>query len=115
MTRRLTSWVHVTDAEGVSHGFGPPDTVPAWAVAKITNPKAWGEAEPESEVAPPPPPPVPPGLVPPPMGGPGSGVAEWLAYAGSLEVDVPEESRGKRDDVIAVLRTAGKPVDRSTD
>lgn len=114
MARQLTSWVHVTDADGVSHGFGPDDTVPAWAAAKITNPQAWGEADPEPEVAPPPPP-DPPGLVPPPMGGPGSGVTEWLTYAGSLDVEVPEESRSKRDDVIAALRAAGKPVDRSTD
>lgn len=39
----LSTNVHVTDADGVSHVFGPADEVPAWAEALITNPKAWTE------------------------------------------------------------------------
>ncbi len=46
---RLKSFVHVTDAHGEAHVFGPADDVPAWAQALITNPKAWAEApEPEA-------------------------------------------------------------------
>ncbi|GAA1064667.1 hypothetical protein [Streptomyces asiaticus] len=39
----LNSNVHVTDAKGVTHVFGPADEVPTWAQALITNPKAWAE------------------------------------------------------------------------
>lgn len=39
----LANLVHVTDADGVAHVFGPADEVPAWAVEQITNPKAWAE------------------------------------------------------------------------
>ena len=115
MGRQLAAYVHVTDDRGASHGFGPGDDVPAWAAAKITNPDAWSADDPEPAEEPDSPEPDLDGVVPPPMGGAGSGVAEWLAYAGSLGVEVPEESRSKRDDVIAVLREAGKPVERSTD
>lgn len=40
----LATNVHVTDAEGGAHVFGPADEVPEWAQALITNPKAWAEA-----------------------------------------------------------------------
>lgn len=40
----LVTHVHVTDAEGTAHVFGPADEVPEWAQALITNPKAWDEA-----------------------------------------------------------------------
>ncbi|GAA0641200.1 hypothetical protein GCM10009548_01720 [Streptomyces malaysiensis subsp. malaysiensis] len=40
----LNSNVHVTDERGVTHVFGPADTVPEWAQVLITNPKAWAEA-----------------------------------------------------------------------
>lgn len=39
----LANNVHVTDADGVAHVFGPADEVPEWAQALITNPKAWAE------------------------------------------------------------------------
>ncbi|MFJ3588573.1 hypothetical protein ACIQUY_04695 [Streptomyces sp. NPDC090231] len=39
----LRTNVHVTDADGVSHVFGPADEVPEWAQSLITNPKAWLE------------------------------------------------------------------------
>lgn len=53
----LNSNVHVTDAKGVTHVFGPADEVPTWAQALITNPKAWAEAPetPASRLADPPP------------------------------------------------------------
>ncbi|MEV7425154.1 hypothetical protein [Streptomyces sp. NPDC091212] len=37
----LATNVHVTDADGVSHVFGPADEVPEWAQTLINNPKAW--------------------------------------------------------------------------
>jgi hypothetical protein len=40
----LATPVHVTDAEGTTHVFGPADEVPEWAQALITNPKAWAVA-----------------------------------------------------------------------
>jgi hypothetical protein len=55
----LATNVHVTDADGVAHVFGPADEVPEWAVELITNPKAWavppsarGLADPEPKPAP---------------------------------------------------------------
>lgn len=39
----LNTFVHVTDEDGVSHVFGPSDSVPGWAVEKITNPDVWVE------------------------------------------------------------------------
>jgi hypothetical protein len=43
MSGRLASYVHVRDADGVVHVFGPDDEVPEWAAALITNPVAWAE------------------------------------------------------------------------
>lgn len=45
MARRLTTFVHVHDDEGVSHAFGPDSTVPAWAAKKITNKAVWEGSE----------------------------------------------------------------------
>lgn len=42
----LAGYVHVTDDDGVRHGFGPGDAVPDWAAARITNPKAWADGAP---------------------------------------------------------------------
>lgn len=39
----LATNVHVMDADGVSHVFGPADEVPEWAQVLITNPKAWAD------------------------------------------------------------------------
>jgi len=39
---RLVSFVHVRDADGNAHAFGPDDDIPDWARVKITNPAAWG-------------------------------------------------------------------------
>ncbi|MGB3357600.1 MAG: hypothetical protein WA972_08455 [Rhodococcus qingshengii] len=47
---RLISSVHVADASGVGHVFGPGDAVPSWAAARITNPAAWDGPPPEPEV-----------------------------------------------------------------
>ena len=45
---KLNTYVHVHDEDGISHAFGPDDTVPEWAEKAITNPSVWAEA-PESE------------------------------------------------------------------
>lgn len=44
----LNTFVHVVDEDGVSHVFGPSDSVPDWAAEKITNPDVWVE-EPDHE------------------------------------------------------------------
>ena len=41
---KLNTYVHVHDEDGLSHAFGPDDTVPAWAEKAITNPDVWAEA-----------------------------------------------------------------------
>lgn len=41
---KLKTYVHVHDKDGISHAFGPDDTVPAWAEEMITNPDVWAEA-----------------------------------------------------------------------
>jgi hypothetical protein len=48
---KLKTYVHVHDKDGISHAFGPDDTVPAWAEKAITNPDVWAEA-PESDELP---------------------------------------------------------------
>jgi hypothetical protein len=40
---KLNTFVHVHDEDGVSHAFGPDETVPDWAVERITNPDVWAE------------------------------------------------------------------------
>ncbi|MDQ5863217.1 MAG: hypothetical protein M3536_13250 [Actinomycetota bacterium] len=45
---KLNTYVHVHDKDGVSHAFGPDDTLPEWAEALITNPDVWAE-KPESD------------------------------------------------------------------
>jgi hypothetical protein len=44
---KLNTYVHVHDEDGVSHAFGPDDTLPDWAEGLITNPDVWAE-KPES-------------------------------------------------------------------
>lgn len=41
---KLNTYVHVHDKDGISHAFGPDDTVPEWAEKAITNPDVWAEA-----------------------------------------------------------------------
>lgn len=44
MAAKLAGFVHVEDADGAPHVFGPTDEVPAWAQKAITNPAAWAVA-----------------------------------------------------------------------
>lgn len=39
--RTLGTTVHVYDDDEKPHVFGPGDTPPDWAIAKITNPAVW--------------------------------------------------------------------------
>lgn len=43
MPGRVNSYVHVVDAGGKSHVFGPSDDVPAWAAKVIDNESVWAE------------------------------------------------------------------------
>lgn len=54
MSGTLATNVHVYDADGVCHVFGPTDTVPSWAYPLITNPLAWasGYVAPDEDEAP---------------------------------------------------------------
>jgi hypothetical protein len=106
-----------------------------WALAAITNKDVWADGNIPEREAPEPvesdevarlqariaeleaaqaagnsgagSPPVEPVEVPP-MRGPGSGAAEWRAYARSLEVDVDDDA--SRDEVVSALTAAGKPT-----
>ncbi|AYN55789.1 hypothetical protein PP635_gp09 [Arthrobacter phage Auxilium] len=48
---KLNTYVHVHDKDGISHAFGPEDTVPEWAEKAITNPDVWAEAPAAEETA----------------------------------------------------------------
>lgn len=41
---KLNTYVHVHDKDGISHAFGPDDTVPEWAEKSITNESVWAVA-----------------------------------------------------------------------
>lgn len=49
MSKKLSTYVHVHDADGNPHVFGPDDDVPADMAKLITNPKAWQSEEPEGD------------------------------------------------------------------
>lgn len=96
----LTTDVHVRDAHGTTHVFGPSsEEVPEWAQRFITNPAAWdGDApsfddedesldEAEKDE--------------PARAGRGSGLPVWQAYAKSLEIEFPENAT--REDIIALV------------
>ena len=117
MTKRLASYVYVNDSEGEAHGFGPDDTVPAWAKKLIVNPKAWVDDEDEK------PEPMQRGAAdaPTPRGGrsrraasandggtgplerPGADaeVPEWIAYARSIGLEVADDA--PRGDVMTLV------------
>lgn len=106
MGRQLRATVYLHDEEGVVRGFGPGDTVPDWVAAQITNPDAWvdDETAPAADPAGDESAPHDNTEGAPPKTGKGSGLANWLAYAESLGVEVPEDAG--RDDVIAAVEAA---------
>lgn len=106
---QLKTFVAVRDDDGTVHSFGPGAEVPAWASKKITNPAAWEDGTVPEQAA---------GAdttsgqsggsspEPPPKGGKGSGLDDWLAYAAHFpQVPLPEDP--SRDDVIDALDEAG--------
>ena len=117
----LVYTVYLTGKDGQVHAFGPGDSVPDWARARITNPLAWGDqaetAKPvAAEVAATQPKVVDESPVshasgddgPPPQGGPGASRKVWADYAASNGVVV--DSTWKREDIIAACEKAGLPV-----
>lgn len=113
---KLNTWVHVhrmeTDSQGrlyvaETQAFGPGDTLPAWAVKAVTNPKVWADGAPAAESASTG---STGGAAVPPKGGPGSGKEAWAAYATAKGVEVTDEMRS-RDDIIAALEKAGVPTE----
>lgn len=115
---RLIRNVIVHDDAGQPHDFGPGDTVPEWAVERITFPGVWadgpdpggapaadgeevgdgtpaegpadGAASSGDEV-----------VERPPAKGPGSGLGAWRAYARAIDVPVSDDM--SRDDIIAAV------------
>ncbi|WP_159840209.1 hypothetical protein [Nocardia sp. CY41] len=89
--KKLNTFVHVHNDDGTSHVFGPNDTVPGWAVKKITNPGVWADepdAEPELE------------------GEPSESwtVAQLQAFAKSNDIDLGDAT--KKADILAAIQLA---------
>jgi hypothetical protein len=97
---RLAVNVYAKNEDDEIVWFGPGDDVPGWAAKQITNPDVW-ESAPKGADA---------GAAgdgaesdEPPLGGAGSGVAAWRAYAEGLGIaDIPEDAT--RDDIVALVR-----------
>lgn len=124
---KLATYVHVADEHDQMHVFGPPDTVPAWAAKKITNPDAWeggkvpsAQEDPDVELArleariaelkaSAQAEPVVAQDGPPPKGGAGSGAPAWREYAARNNVEVAEDA--SREDVVEALTAAGVPTE----
>lgn len=111
MTRRLASYVSVHTPEQGTVTFGPDDTVPAWAVGLISNPKAWVDAPDEpvavttdddegDDVSDP---------VIPPVKGRGSSATAWAGYARAHGFEV--EPDAKASEIREALAEAGIPIE----
>lgn len=46
---KLNTTVHVEDDRGNPHVFGPGQTPPGWAIAKISNPDVWSKVDFDAE------------------------------------------------------------------
>lgn len=112
MGRRLRTHVHVHDADGRTHAFGPDEDVPGWAAERITNPKAWADDSADETPAAA----TPAGggerggtgpVSEPPRSGPGSGEAAWAEYAAARGLEVPEGAGRKQ--IIAAVDEADAP------
>lgn len=93
--RSLIAFVHVTNAVGVPHIFGPGDTIPGWAAKLITNEDAWDPTSHDTKAETP---------KEPNRTGRGSGLDDWQSYADTLGIDYPDDA--KRDDIIALVDTS---------
>lgn len=99
MGKYLTANVVLTNPEtGLSAFLAEGADLPEWAVGVVGDHVLAddGEGGDAAEVA------------PPPVSGPGSGVAAWRTYAAAVDVDVDKDA--SRDDVIEALKAADKPV-----
>jgi hypothetical protein len=98
---RVHTTVHVLKDDHTHAIFEAGDEVPAWAVARITNPNVWEEPPTEeelnSEAA------DDSGV--PAKAGPGATRQVWADFAESKGVAV--EAEWKRDDIIAAVENAG--------
>jgi len=117
MGRRLRTRVHLVDGQGKSFVFGPGSSVPEWAAAKITNPKAWADDGAEPDAGRSPASTTTPDTggqapdtgrggktpVEPPRSGKGSGVEAWREYAGKLGWFESIPAEAGRDDIIAAV------------
>lgn len=115
--RRLAAYVHVADDSGMTHAFGPTDTVPKWAADKITNPDAWATTAPADEDAGDDTPPADddsaggyePTAGPPAKAGKGSAKENWAAYAEHHQVEIAPDAT--REQIIAAVDAVGVPVE----
>lgn len=98
----LAGYVSVRDEKHQVHTFGPADTVPAWAVPLITNPKAWAGEPPQAEAD--------SGTVPvPAKSGPKATAKAWSAYA--LANGFATEPGASRSEIIAALESEKIPTE----
>lgn len=93
---KLATYVAVRDTQHHAHIFGPDDTVPSWAVALITNPKAWD---------------IPPHVQPdiPAKTGPKATASAWVAYATAQGCEI--EDGATRKEIIAALEAENIPTE----
>jgi hypothetical protein len=89
------------DSDGEVVGTEPGSTVTGLTVDEVKDEadQQDGPSEPGGESA----------SAAPPQGGPGSGKEAWAQYAAAQDVSVPEDA--SRDEIIAAVKAAGKPVD----
>ncbi|MCA1185711.1 hypothetical protein LCD36_04495 [Saccharopolyspora sp. 6T] len=93
----LATYVHLVDADGNPHRFAPGETPPAWAAARITNPKAWKQGVTSTAAT------APEQIEEPPRSGPGSNKTAWVAYAESRGVTITDDM-GREDIIEAATR-----------
>ncbi|MEV6555875.1 hypothetical protein AB0M22_09175 [Nocardia sp. NPDC051756] len=97
--KKLATYVHVHGDDGASHVFGPDDTVPGWAVKKISNPAVWAtETESDTE----------------PDDEPSESwtVAQLRAHAERREIDLGDAT--KKADILAAITDATESDDGNT-
>ena len=106
----LVTHVSLRDDVGNVVSFGPGDDVPAWAKAKITNPRVWegGDDVDDDQTGGGGAGGGGGGDEPPPLAGAGSGRDVWAEYAQG-KVEVAEDD--KRDEIVAKLRAGGFRVE----
>lgn len=105
--KKLAYFVHVVDADGESHAFGPEDDVPGWAAKAITNPSAWGEEADGDPLAPPPAGPPATGQV----NDSGSGKSVKDMNKTELQAEVDKRNEAREDEHKIVVGGNGNKAD----